>query len=73
MPDNQPLRINVETEDDGRILASVPELPGVMAYGATESALCTVSYWRATKARRGAIKRARAPRSWPRFFGSAGC
>jgi predicted RNase H-like HicB family nuclease len=34
--DVQPLRIEVETEDDGRLLASVPELPGVMAYGATE-------------------------------------
>ena len=26
----------LEREDDGRILASVPDLPGVMAYGATE-------------------------------------
>lgn len=32
----QPLRIEVEREEDGRLLASVPELPGVMAYGATE-------------------------------------
>jgi predicted RNase H-like HicB family nuclease len=29
-------RIEVEREEDGRLLASVPELPGVMAYGATE-------------------------------------
>jgi predicted RNase H-like HicB family nuclease len=29
----QPIRIEVETEQDGRILAAVPELPGVMAYG----------------------------------------
>ncbi len=31
-----PLQIEVEREEDGRILASVPELPGVMAYGSTE-------------------------------------
>jgi predicted RNase H-like HicB family nuclease len=31
-----PIRVEVEPEDDGRILASVPDLPGVMAYGATE-------------------------------------
>ncbi|MEX2113491.1 MAG: type II toxin-antitoxin system HicB family antitoxin [Pirellulales bacterium] len=29
------LRIEVEREDDGRWLAEVVELPGVMAYGAT--------------------------------------
>ena len=34
--DTHPLKIEVEREEDGRILASVPELPGVMAYGATE-------------------------------------
>ena len=32
----EPIRIEIEMEDDGRVLASVPELPGVMAYGATE-------------------------------------
>jgi predicted RNase H-like HicB family nuclease len=32
----QPSRVELEREEDGRILASVPELPGVMAYGATE-------------------------------------
>lgn len=32
----EPTRVDVEREEDGRILASVPELPGVMAYGATE-------------------------------------
>jgi predicted RNase H-like HicB family nuclease len=32
----EPIRVEVEREDDGRILASVPELPGVMAYGAVE-------------------------------------
>jgi predicted RNase H-like HicB family nuclease len=30
----QPIRVEVEREEDGRILASVPDLPGVMAYGA---------------------------------------
>ena len=34
----EPLRIAIEREDDGRILASVPALPGVMAYGDTEDA-----------------------------------
>lgn len=32
----EPIRIEVECEEDGRVLASVPELPGVMAYGNTE-------------------------------------
>jgi len=32
----EPIRVEVEREEDGRILASVPELPGVMAYGTTE-------------------------------------
>ncbi|MBI4904652.1 MAG: type II toxin-antitoxin system HicB family antitoxin [Acidobacteria bacterium] len=32
----QPIRVEIEREADGRILASVPDLPGVMAYGATE-------------------------------------
>jgi len=35
MVEIQPLRVEVEMEDDGRILASVPDLPGVMAYGST--------------------------------------
>jgi predicted RNase H-like HicB family nuclease len=30
-----PLPIEVEREDDGRWLAEIPELPGVLAYGAT--------------------------------------
>ncbi len=32
----EPLRVEIETEEDGRILASVPELPGVMAYGSDQ-------------------------------------
>jgi predicted RNase H-like HicB family nuclease len=32
-----PLSVEVEQEDDGRWLAEVPELPGVLAYGATRS------------------------------------
>jgi predicted RNase H-like HicB family nuclease len=32
----QPIRVELEREEDGRILASVPDLPGVMAYGATD-------------------------------------
>lgn len=28
-----PLTVEVEREDDGRWLAEVPELPGVLAYG----------------------------------------
>ena len=30
------MQIEIEREEDGRFLASVPELPGVMAYGDTE-------------------------------------
>ena len=36
MADIHPLRIVLEREEDGRLLATVPELPGVMAYGKTE-------------------------------------
>jgi len=36
MVEIQPIRVEVEREEDGRILASVPDFPGVMAYGATE-------------------------------------
>ena len=36
MADIHPLRVELEREEDGRLLASVPELPGVMAYGKTE-------------------------------------
>ncbi len=36
-PDNdRAFRIEYEQETDGRWLAEVPELPGVMAYGATK-------------------------------------
>lgn len=30
-------RVEIEREDDGRWIAEVVELPGVMAYGATEA------------------------------------
>lgn len=33
-----PIRVVVEQEEDGRIPASVPDHPGVMAYGATKAA-----------------------------------
>jgi len=33
----EPIRVEIEREDDGRILASVPDLPGVMAYGSSET------------------------------------
>jgi predicted RNase H-like HicB family nuclease len=32
------LTFEVEQEDDGRWIAEVPELPGVLAYGATREA-----------------------------------
>ncbi len=34
----EPLRIEIDRENDGRFLASVPDLPGVMAYADTEDA-----------------------------------
>ena len=34
----EPLRVQIDREEDGRFLASVPDLPGVMAYGETEDA-----------------------------------
>ena len=36
MVEIQPIRVELEREEDGRILASVPDLPGVMAYGSNE-------------------------------------
>ena len=35
MVEFQPIGVEIEREEDGRILASVPDLPGVMAYGVT--------------------------------------
>jgi predicted RNase H-like HicB family nuclease len=32
----EPIRVEIEREVDGRILASVPDLPGVLAYGPSE-------------------------------------
>ena len=37
MVEIQPIRVELEPEKDGRILASVPDLPGVMAYGSNEA------------------------------------
>jgi predicted RNase H-like HicB family nuclease len=31
------LRIEIEREEDGRWIAEIPDLPGVMAYGASEA------------------------------------
>ena len=36
MVEIQPIRVDLEREEDGRILASAPDLPGVMAYGVSE-------------------------------------
>jgi predicted RNase H-like HicB family nuclease len=36
MVEIEPLQVEIEREEDGRFLASVPDLPGVMAYGETE-------------------------------------
>jgi predicted RNase H-like HicB family nuclease len=38
MTEIEPLQIEIDLEKDGRFLASVPELPGVMAYGDTREA-----------------------------------
>jgi len=32
----QPLRVEVVREENGRVLAAIPALPGVMAYATTE-------------------------------------
>jgi predicted RNase H-like HicB family nuclease len=37
MVEIEPLQIEIDREEDGRFLASVPESPGVMAYGDTEA------------------------------------
>ena len=36
MVEIQPIRVELQLEEDGRHLACVPDLPGVMAYGKTE-------------------------------------
>jgi len=36
MVEIQPICVELEREEDGRILASAPDLPGVIAYGASE-------------------------------------
>jgi predicted RNase H-like HicB family nuclease len=37
MVEIQPIRVEWEREEDGRFLASLPDLSGVMAYGAVEA------------------------------------
>lgn len=32
----EPLRIDIDREEDGRFLASIPDLPGVMAYDVSQ-------------------------------------
>jgi predicted RNase H-like HicB family nuclease len=34
-PDSESFKVDFEMEEDGRWLAEIPELPGVMAYGPT--------------------------------------
>ena len=37
------MRVEIETEDDGRWIAEVPALPGAMAYGSSRvEAICKV-------------------------------
>jgi predicted RNase H-like HicB family nuclease len=36
MVEIQPIRVELEREENGRMLASLPDLPGVMAYGSAE-------------------------------------
>ena len=35
-PDEESFTVDFEQEEDGRWLADIPELPGVMAYGTTK-------------------------------------
>lgn len=35
-PDSESFKVEFEQEEDGRWLADIPELPGVMAYGKTK-------------------------------------
>jgi predicted RNase H-like HicB family nuclease len=35
--DSESFRVDFEQEEDGRWLAEIPELPGVMAYGQTKA------------------------------------
>ena len=43
MPGSEPFRIELEQEEDGRWIAEIAALPGVMAYGSTrEVALSAV-------------------------------
>lgn len=35
-PDSEEFKVDFEQEKDGRWLAEIPDLPGVMAYGATK-------------------------------------
>jgi len=37
MVEIEPIRVEIEVEEDGRFLASVPDLPGVMAYGSSQA------------------------------------
>ena len=44
MSQDLPFSIQIEVETDGRWIAEIPEIPGVMAYGATEQEAITKSH-----------------------------
>jgi hypothetical protein len=64
------LRIEVEEETDGRFIAEVPDLPGVMAYGQSRGeAIVKSKHWRCGSSRIGwnTVNRFRdSRRSFPR-------
>ena len=43
MVEIHPILVELEREEDGRVLASVPDLPGVMAYGASEEEVKSIA------------------------------
>ena len=59
----QTIRVELQREEDGRILASVPDLPGVMAYGqSNDEAIRKVKAITLQVAGRYDRERRRAPR-----------
>lgn len=63
------LRVEFDREEDGRWIAEVPQLPGVMAYGATKSEALKRAYAIALRAIADHLEDPRLPRTKERFLG----
>ena len=60
--------VELDREEDGRWIAEVPKLPGVMAYGATKQAALRRAYATALRTLADKVKEGRALLPFSRLF-----